>query len=156
MSDVITGDKLKEGLAHALYPWIADPSVRLVWPCRIVYAICAIVAAFGHKECPMVSEIIGIQIFFTSLMGMNTKSRYSLKSPLLRKSASAVIGLALSTIVTLSFFCFEGAAQLVTFTIKGVIQPTYVSYLSPFIFLLLASTWFLVAKMQNVTESLAD
>lgn len=146
---------LRKAFAQALYPWIADPSVNLIWFSRIVYAILVAIAVFGHKECLVISQIIGIQIFF-SLMGMNRASQHSLKSRLLHTLASGVIGMAFSAVVTLSLFCFEEVALLVAVVTGGTVQHTYVSYLSLIVFVVLATTWFVIAGMSKRTKDFSS
>lgn len=156
MQDVSSTRSGMTALAQALYPWFTNPSVRLVWYSRVVYALCVAVAAFGHKECLMISELVGIQLFF-SLIGMSGGSRHSLNSHLLGTLAGVAFGVAFSALLTFGLFCFEGVARLVIFVDGGAVQHDYVFYMSPVIFAVLIVTWLLATrKMQNRTKPAAD
>jgi hypothetical protein len=151
MQDVHIRRALIQAVAYALYPWIADPRVKLVWYSRVVYVLCVVIAVFGHKQCLMISELVVIQLFFT-MIGMSGKSGYSLNFPLLRTVATVVYGVVLSAIVTLALFCFEGAKWLVVLVAGGAVQYDYVFYLSSIIFVVLMTTWLLATRTSNATD----
>lgn len=141
----------KRAFAYVLYPWITDPSVKFVWFSRGLYLFCVVVAAFEHKECLFISQIIGIQVFF-SLVGMNGASRYSLKPRVLRFLANVTIGLFFSAVLTLALFCFKEAEILAAIITGSTMQYDYVFYLSVLIFVLLATTWLLVERRTNTVD----
>ncbi len=151
MRNVPSVRTLKKASARALYPWFADPGVKLVWYSRVVYALCVVIAAFGHKQCLMISELVGIQLFF-SMIGMSGRSRHSLNSRLLRTLASVVFGVWLSAVVTLALFCFEGVKWLVALVSGGTVQYDYVFFLSSIIFAVLITTWLLATRASNTAD----
>lgn len=151
MQDVHKRRALKQRAACALYPWIADPSVKLVWYSRVVYALCAVVAAFGHKQCLMISELLVIQLFFT-MIGMSGRSRYSLNFRLMRTVANFVFGVWFSAVVTLALFCFEGVKWLVPLVTGGAVQYDHLFYVSTIIFVVLMTTWLLATRTPNARD----
>lgn len=142
MEEADKAGKVRQAAAQTLYPWLADPCVDRVWLSRAVYALCVAVAAVEHKDCLMVSELIGIQLFF-SMIGMSRGQRYGVPSRALRTVAYVVFGIAFSAIITLALFCFEGVAILAGGTAQ---QHELVLYLSPVIFAVLVANWLLAGK----------
>lgn len=151
MADSSMRQMRKRAFAYALYPWIADPGVKLVWFSRGVYLSCVAIAAFEHGKCQLIAQIIGIQTFF-SLIGMNGKSRRSLKSPILRTSTSTILGLYCSAVLTLALFCFKEIAILVDAVTGRTVQYDDVFYPSVVIFVVLATTWVLVERLSTAAD----